>query len=275
MEPEDVLAAVDAERAQVLTGVPVMFERLMRLDHATFSRYDVHSVRVLASSGAALGAPLTERLLRRFGPVVHSIYGSTEVALATVAGPGDLTAAPATAGRPLPGVRVEIVGPDGAILRRGERGRVFVGNRMGFQGYTGGGTKEVVGGMLSSGDMGYFDADGRLFIDGREDDMVVSGGENVYPAEVEALLARRDDVEEVAVFGVPDEEFGQRLRAVVVPARNSSVTEEELRDHVRGRLASYLVPREVVFADSLPRNEMGKVLLRELRELRELRVGRR
>jgi fatty-acyl-CoA synthase len=198
---------------------------------------------------------------------VYSVYGSTEVALATVAGPRDLTVAPATAGRPLQGVHVEIVGPDGAILSRGERGRVFVGNRLGFEGYTGGGMKEVVDGMLCSGDMGYFDADGRLFIDGREDDMVISGGENVYPAEVEALLARRDDVREVAVFGVPDEEFGQRLRAVVVPAGGSAVTEEEVREYVRGRLASYLVPREVMFADALPRNEMGKVLLRELREL--------
>jgi fatty-acyl-CoA synthase len=267
-EPEDVLAAVSAERAQVLTGVPVMFERLMRLDHASFARHDVSSLRLVASSGAALGAPLTERLLRRFGPVLHSIYGSTEVALATVAGPRDLATAPDTAGRPLRGVRVEIVGPDGEILGRGERGRVFVGNRLGFKGYTGGDTKENVDGMLSSGDMGYFDPHGRLFIDGREDDMVVSGGENVYPVEVEALLARRDDVDEVAVFGVPDDEFGQRLRAVVVAAPDAPVTEEELREYVRGRLATYLVPREVIFIDALPRNATGKVLLRELRELK-------
>jgi acyl-CoA synthetase (AMP-forming)/AMP-acid ligase II len=270
-EPEEVLAAVDAEHAQVLTGVPVMFERLVRLEHAAFARYDVRSLRVVASSGAALGAPLAERLLRRFGPVIHSIYGSTEVALATVARPRELTAAPATAGRPLRGVLVEIVGPEGEILPRGERGRVFVANRMRFDGYTGGGAKEIVDGMLSSGDMGYIDATGLLFIDGREDDMVVSGGENVYPSEVEALLIRRDDVEEVAVFGVPDEEFGQRLRAVVVPAAEAQLTEEGVREYVRARLATYLVPREVIFLEALPRNATGKVLLRELRELQVTR----
>ena len=267
-DPEEVLAAVSAERAQILTGVPVMFERLMRLDHETLARYDVRSLRIVASSGAALGAPLAERLLRRFGPVVYSIYGSTEVALATVAGPKDLAADPATAGRPLRGVRVEIVGPDRDILPRGERGRVFVGNRLGFKGYTSGGTKEDVDGMLSSGDMGYFDANGRLSIDGREDDMVISGGENVYPVEVETLLARRDDIAEVAVFGVPDPEFGQRLRAVVVAAPDTDVTSDELREYVRGRLGTYLVPREVLLVDALPRNETGKVLLRELREMK-------
>jgi fatty-acyl-CoA synthase len=200
--------------------------------------------------------------------VVYSIYGSTEVALASVAGPSDLAAAPDTAGRPLRGVRVEILASEGdAIVPRGERGRVFVANRMGFKGYTGGGEKEIVSGMLSSGDVGYFSERGLLFIDGREDDMVISGGENVYPAEVESLLARRGEVEEVAVFGVPDDEFGQRLRAVVVPAPDAHVTEEELREFVRGRLATYLVPREVIFVDTLPRNATGKVLLRELREL--------
>jgi acyl-CoA synthetase (AMP-forming)/AMP-acid ligase II len=266
-EPEEILAAVSDERAQVLTGVPVMFERLVRLDHEIFAQYDVRSLRVVASSGAALGGPLAERLLRRLGPVLYSIYGSTEVALATVAGPSDLETAPATAGRPLRGARVKIIGPDGATVPRGERGRVFVGSRMGFKGYTGGGGKEVIDGMLNSGDIGYFDARGLLFIDGREDDMVVSGGENVYPAEVEALLARRGDIEEVAVFGVPDEEFGQRLRAVVVRARGARITEDQLREFVRGSLATYLVPREVLFVDALPRNATGKVLLRELREL--------
>lgn len=266
-EPEDALAAVSAHAADVITGVPVMFERIMRLDQTAFARYDLRSLRVVASSGAALGAPLAERLMRRFGPVVHSIYGSTEVALATVAGPRELGVAPGTAGRPLRGVRVAIVGPEGAALARGERGRIFVGSRLGFHGYTGGGAKEIVDGMLSSGDIGYFDPKGLLFVDGREDDMVISGGENVYPVEVEALLARRRDVDEAAVFGVADDEFGQRLRAVVVAGSDASVTEEELREYVRGELGSHLVPREILFVASLPRNATGKVLLRELREL--------
>jgi fatty-acyl-CoA synthase len=146
----------------------------------------------------------------------------------------------------------------------GEPGRIFVGSELLFEGYTGGGDKARVGSLMATGDVGHFDAAGRLFIDGRDDDMIVSGGENVFPAEVEDLLAGVAGIGEVAVLGVPDDEFGQRLRAYVVLTPGADVTEDELKDHVRRHLARYKVPREIVFVDALPRNETGKVLKRAL-----------
>ncbi len=149
-------------------------------------------------------------------------------------------------------------------MPRGETGRVFVGNEMAFEGYTGGGGKEILEGLLSSGDVGHFDAAGRLFIDGRDDEMIVSGGENVFPREVEDLLAGHAAVEEVAVIGVEDEQFGQRLKAFVVLVEHGSISEDAIKAHVRENLARFKVPREVEFLDSLPRNATGKVLKREL-----------
>jgi fatty-acyl-CoA synthase len=145
-------------------------------------------------------------------------------------------------------------------------GRIFVGNEMSFEGYTGGGGKEVIDGLLSSGDVGHIDEGGRLFIDGRDDEMIVSGGENVFPREVEDLLADHEGVVEVAVIGVEDAEFGQRLKAFVVTAGEAEVSAEELKAHVKANLAAYKAPREFEFLDELPRNATGKVLKRELHE---------
>ena len=136
-----------------------------------------------------------------------------------------------------------------------------------FEGYTGGGTKDVVGGLMATGDVGHFDEGGRLFVEGRDDEMIVSGGENVFPQEVEDPLARHEAVAEAAVIGVDDEEFGQRLRAFVVLEDGAEAGEDELKDHVKANLARYKVPREIVFLDELPRNATGKVLKRELKEL--------
>ena len=155
----------------------------------------------------------------RFGDNVYNLYGSTEVSYATVATPEDLRAAPGTAGRPPRGTVVRLYDEAGQEVPQGEVGRIFVGNEMSFEGYTGGGGKEAIDGLLSSGDVGHLDSGGRLFIDGRDDEMIVSGGENVFPREVEDLLADHEAVVEVAVIGVEDEEFGQRLKAFVVTAR--------------------------------------------------------
>ena len=146
----------------------------------------------------------------------------------------------------------------------GASGRIFVGNGFEFGGYTDGRTKQVIDGLMSSGDVGHFDAEGRLFIDGRDDEMIVSGGENVFPHEVEDLLLRRPDVDDVAVIGVADEAFGQRLRAFVVAADGAELDAGELREHVKRNLARYKVPRDVVFCEELPRNPSGKILKREL-----------
>jgi fatty-acyl-CoA synthase len=161
---------------------------------------------------------------------------------------------------------IKLVDEQGNEVAPGETGRIFVGNEMAFDGYTGGGGKQSLGGLLSSGDVGHFDSGGRLFIDGRDDEMIVSGGENVFPREVEDLLADHDAVDEVAVIGVDDEQFGQRLKAYVVITRGSNVGPDELKDHVKANLARYKVPREIEFLDELPRNATGKVLKRELAE---------
>ena len=202
----------------------------------------------------------------RFGDVLYNLYGSTEVAWATIATPEDLRAAPGTAGRPPRGTVVKLLDEEGNEVGDGQTGRIFVGNEMAFEGYTGGGSKQNVGGLLSSGDVGHFDAGGRLFIDGRDDEMIVSGGENVFPREVEDLLADHAAVDEVAVIGVADDEFGQRLKAFVVRTDGATAGVDELKDHVKANLARYKVPREIEFIDELPRNSTGKVLKRELAE---------
>jgi fatty-acyl-CoA synthase len=148
----------------------------------------------------------------------------------------------------------------------GNPGRIFVGNSFQFDGYTGGGTKEVIDGLMSTGDVGHFDEAGRLFIDGRDDDMIVSGGENLFPGEVEELLITHVGIEEAAVIGVDDQEFGKRLAAYVVLRPGASLSEDGVREFVREHLARFKVPRDVFFLDELPRNPSGKVLKRQLRE---------
>jgi acyl-CoA synthetase (AMP-forming)/AMP-acid ligase II len=263
-DPEETLKAVERERAQVLAVVPVMIQRILQLPDETLARYDLSSLRVTALSGSALPGELAIAWMDRFGDSIYNLYGSTEVSYATVATPRDLRAAPGTAGCPPYGTVVRIYDEEGRELPPGEVGRIFVGNLMSFEGYTGGGGKEAIDGLLSSGDVGHFDAAGRLFVDGRDDEMIVSGGENVFPREVEDLLADHEGVVEVAVIGVEDEEFGQRLKAFVVRDEGVEVGEEELKAHVKANLAAYKTPREIEFMDELPRNATGKVLKRQL-----------
>jgi fatty-acyl-CoA synthase len=265
-DPEDTLSATAQHECTALIVVPVMLNRILELPTDTIEMYDLSSLRVIAASGSALPGELAVKVMDRFGDVLYNLYGSTEVAWATIATPEDLRAAPGTAGRPPRGTIVKLLDDDGREVRPGDTGRIFVGNEMAFEGYTGGGNKENVGGLLSSGDVGHFDSGGRLFIDGRDDEMIVSGGENVFPREIEDLLADHDAVDEVAVVGVADDQFGQRLRAFVVLARDANAGEDELKDYVKANLARYKVPREVVFLEELPRNATGKVLKRELAE---------
>jgi fatty-acyl-CoA synthase len=165
-------------------------------------RHDYSALRIIFVSGSALGPDLARRTMEAFGPVVYNLYGSTEIANATIATPEDLEAEPSCVGKVVRGTIVKILDDDGNELPTGESGRIFVGNSAQFEGYTGGENKEEVGGLLSSGDMGHFDEEGRLYIDGRDDEMIVSGGENVFPAEVEELLARHEAIEEAAAIGV-------------------------------------------------------------------------
>jgi len=265
-DPESVLRAVAEHRAEVLGAVPVMVQRILRLPEETLDSARVPSLRVVSLSGSALPGDMAIEWMDRFGDTVYNLYGSTEVAYATVATPEDLRAAPGTAGRPPRGTQVRIYDENGMEVPRGETGRIFVGNEMSFEGYTGGGGKEVIDGLLSSGDVGHLDSAGRLFVDGRDDEMIVSGGENVFPREVEDLLADHEAVVDVAVIGVEDDEFGQRLKAFVVAGAEAEVSEDDLKAHVKASLASYKTPREVEFMDELPRNATGKILKRELHQ---------
>ncbi|MGC1166036.1 MAG: AMP-binding protein [Solirubrobacterales bacterium] len=263
-DPEGTLQAVQESRAQVLAAVPVMIQRILALPEETLSSYDLSSLRITSLSGSALPGELALAWMDRFGDSVYNLYGSTEVAYATIATPEDLRAAPGTAGSPPRGTTVRIVDEAGEELPQGGVGRIFVGNEMSFEGYTGGGGKETIDGLLSSGDVGHIDSAGRLFIDGRDDEMIVSGGENVFPREVEDLLADHEAVVEAAVIGVEDSEFGQRLKAFVVVKDGVEIGEDELKAHVKVNLAGYKTPREVEFLEELPRNATGKVLKRDL-----------
>ena len=243
-----------------------MLQRILELDDEVLRRYDLSRLKAVPVSGSALPAAVSGRWMDLFGDNLYNLYGSTEVAWATIATPEDLRAAPGTAGKPPRGTVVRLYDDDGSLVAPGETGRIFVGNELAFEGYTGGGNKAVIEGLLSSGDVGHFDDGGRLFIDGRDDDMIVSGGENVFPGEVEDLLAGHEAIAEAAVFGVDDDEFGQRLKAVVVVREGHALEADDLKRFVKSNLAAYKVPRDVDFVDELPRTSTGKVLKRELKD---------
>ncbi len=264
-DPEATLRLIEEQGVTVLVAVPVMVQRIMDLPEATRAAYDTSSLRVAVVSGSALPGGLATRFMDAFGDILYNLYGSTEVAWVSIASPADLRAAPATAGRPPRGTALRLLDSDEADVKPGARGRIFVGNDLLFSGYTGGGSKPVVAGLMATGDTGHVDHQGLLFVDGRDDDMIVSGGENVFPIEVEELLLEHPAIAEVCVVGVPDAQWGQRLRACVVLALGvDPLTAGQVKDLVRGRLATYKVPRDVVFLDELPRNATGKVLRRQL-----------
>jgi fatty-acyl-CoA synthase len=265
-DPEAILADIDRNRARVLVAVPVMLQALVDLPESVRQRYDTSSLEVVAVSGSALPGTLAQRFMDAYGDVLYNLYGSTEVAWATIADPQQLRAAPGTSGTPPRGTTVKILDDQGIEQPRGRRGRIFVGNGMAFSGYTGGGGKTTIRGLVDTGDVGHFDHAGRLAVEGRSDDMIVSGGENVFPQEVEDLLSAHPAVADVAVVGVDDQRFGQRLAAFVVPRAGTEPDADQLKEYVRDHLARYKVPRDVEFCEQLPRNASGKVLRRQLRE---------
>ena len=268
-DPEACLAEVARSRADALAVVPVMMQRILDLPEETRSKYDLSTLKVTAASGSALTGDLANRWMDAFGDNLYNLYGSTEVAFASIATPADMRAAPGTAGRAPRGTVLKLYDEHGVEVKAGETGRIFVGNEMLFEGYTGGGSKDVIGNLMATGDVGRFDDGGRLFVEGRDDEMIVSGGENVFPKEVEDLLSRHDAVNDVAAVGVDDEDFGQRLKAFVVLESGKKATEDELKGYVKKNLARFKVPREIEFIDELPRNATGKVLKRELVEEEE------
>ncbi|SDR82774.1 fatty-acyl-CoA synthase [Nocardioides scoriae] len=264
-DPADCLATLREHECDAMVVIPVMMQRIMKLDPGERSG-DWSFLQVVAASGSALPGDLATDWMDAFGENLYNTYGSTEVAWATIAQPQDMRDAPGTAGKPPYNTVVKIYDQDGQPVPQGESGRIFVGNTMLFGGYTGDTDekKDMIDGLMSSGDVGRFDDQGRLFVDGRDDEMIVSGGENVFPQEVEDCLARHEAVQEVAAIGVDDDDYGTRLRAFVVTS--GDVDEETLKAHVKDNLARYKVPREIVFLDELPRNATGKILKKDLKE---------
>jgi len=256
-EPADALAVMAAEHVGALIGVPVMLQSMLEVADGPHPPLGVAAV-----SGSALPGGLATRFMDRFGDILYNLYGSTEASWASIATPADLRFAPDTAGKAPHGTAIAVLGDDGRAVPAGSVGRVFVGNTMLFEGYTNSAEPSTSDGLLATGDLGHLDDAGRLYIDGRADDMIVSGGENVFPAEVEGLLAELPEVREVAVIGVPDDEYGQRLAAYVV--LRAPLDADAIREHVRRHRARFCVPRDIVFLPSLPRNATGKVLKREL-----------
>ncbi len=266
-KPAAVLEDVPKHKVTAIVVVPVMLSRMLDALEKMDPKPDLSSLRIVFVSGSQLGAELATRALKELGPVVYNLYGSTEIAFASIARPEDLQKNPATVGPVVKGAKVKILDDNGKEVPQGEVGRIFVGNTFPFEGYTGGGGKQIIDGLLSSGDVGYFDHNGLLYVSGRDDEMIVSGGENVFPAEVEDLISGHPDVIEATALGVEDKDFGARLRAFVVLRDQAEVTEDAIKNYVREHLARYKVPREVIFLSELPRNPTGKILKRELRQI--------
>lgn len=266
-KPATVFADIEKHKVTAIVVVPVMLSRMLDELDKMAPKPNLSSLRIVFVSGSQLGAELAGRALRELGPIIYNLYGSTEIAFATIARPKDLSINPATVGPPVKGITVKILDDNGGEVAQGDVGRIFVRNTFPFQGYTGGGGKQIIDGMLSSGDVGYFDEHGLLYVSGRDDEMIVCGGENVFPAEVEDLISGHPEVIEATALGVEDKEWGHRLRAFVVKAEGASVDEDVIKAYVKENLARYKVPREVIFLDELPRNPTGKILKRELREI--------
>ena len=261
-DARQTMASVDRYRCSTLVVVPTMLQRIMELGSRELSGYDLSALRVLFCSGSALPPSLAKLTMERLGDVLYNFYGTTEVAVATVATPADLRDSPGTVGFSPRNCTVRLFDVDGdEVTAPGAVGRILVSN--GLKASVRGG-RERTDGLVDTGDLGHFDDKGRLYIDGREDDMIISGGENVFPGEVEDLLLTHYQVRDAAVVGVPDHEFGQRLRAYVVPTPGATLDPAELREFVRVSLARHKVPRDVVIVPRLPRTASGKVIRRLL-----------
>ncbi len=263
-EAGQFLDDIEQHRATGVCVVPIMLQRVLALDEKEVRRRDLRSLRVVFCAGSQLPAEVALKTMDLLGEVVYNLYGSTEVSVTTLATPADIRAAPTSVGKPALGSRVRLLDERGQEVAPGQTGRIFVASTSPFEGYTGGGGKEIIDGFLSTGDVGHFDHAGRLYIDGRDDEMIVSGGENVFPREVEELLVTHPAIVDAAVVGVEDPEFGQRLKAFVVAGEGVTVSADEVQAFVKENLARYKVPREVEFLDELPRNPTGKILKRVL-----------
>ncbi len=264
-DPEITLKLIDGHTASGLVVVPAMLDRIMELPEQIRNRYSCRSLRFATASGSRLRPDVALAFMDQYGDVIINNYNATEAGMIASARPEDLRAAPTTAGKPAPGTQIRILDERLDELPVGEIGQIFVRSGTLFGGYTSGKTKGFHDGFMASGDVGYFDAGGRLFVVGRDDEMIISGGENIYPIEVEKALMTHPAVTEAVVLGVEDEKYGQRLVGFVIPRSAETATPDALKQHVRETLASYKVPREIIMLNELPRNATGKVQRAALR----------
>ena len=271
-DAEDFLAAVEKYRVTDTQVVPTMFVRMLKLPDEVRRRYDLSSLRMVVHAAAPCPVEVKQQVMRWLGPIVHEYYASTEANGATYVGPEDWLAHPGTVGRALLGTP-RICGPGGEVLGPGEVGTVyFERDAMPFS-YHGdpektASTQHPVHPSWSTvGDLGYLDRDGYLFLTDRKAFMIISGGVNIYPQEIEDLFSLHPKVADIAVIGVPDEEMGERVVAYVEPAVPASADlAEELTAYARERIAHFKVPREFVLTDDLPRTPTGKLVKQTLRD---------
>ena len=259
-DAEASLEQIEEHSATAASFVPVMIRRIVDLDSEARSRHDLGALRIVLASGSALSPDLRAAAAEVFGPVLYDLYGSTEAGWVAIATPDDMAEEPKTVGKLVPGTEVILLSKDGERLPAGEIGEIHVKSEMVFEGYTSGDSRPVVDGYISIGDLGRIDERGYVFVEGRSDDMVVVGGENVYPIEIEEVIESHPAVREAAVMGADDSELGQVMIAFVA----GDVTEDEIRAHCSSELASYKVPRKIKVMDELPRTATGKILKREL-----------
>ncbi len=267
-KPEAFLQHVERHRVTTTAVVPTMLHRVLSLGPGVLDRYDTRSLRAVFSGGAPLPGPLAIEFMDRFGDVLFNFYGATETGLVTLAKPDDLRQASGTIGKAIPGNEIRLLDDVGHEVATGDVGELYARNKMLVAGYHDDPSSthaSMRDGFFSVGDLARRDRDGRFFIEGRKRDMIISGGVNVYPAEVEAALEAHPEVAEAAVVGVEDPEWGERVRAFVVRRPGASVDEAGLKLWCRERLAGPKVPRDYLFLEGLPRNPTGKVLKRELR----------
>jgi long-chain acyl-CoA synthetase len=269
-DAEEFLRIVQEQRITVVQMVPTMFVRLLALPEQVRSRYDLSSLRWVVHAAAPCPPHVKRAMIDWLGPIVAEYYGGTETGPVTFCTSEEWLAHPGSVGRALDRATVKIIGADGRELAPGESGEVFMRLQIlsDFT-YEGDEAKRRAverDGLISCGDIGYLDADGYLYLNDRSSDMVISGGVNIYPAEIEACLLSLAGVRDCAVFGIPDEEFGESLAAYVEPHEGAQLTAEQVREHVRSRLASYKAPRVVELTDALPREDSGKIFKRRLRE---------
>jgi long-chain acyl-CoA synthetase len=278
-DAEETLALIEHHRADVAYLTPTMYVRLLRLPDAVWGRYDISSLRFVASTGAPCAPEVKRAIIGRLGPVVYETYASTEAGLITLATSADALARPGTAGRPIGDAQVRIFDASGQPCAPGEIGTIY-GCQPAYPDFIYHNLPDARPaiereGLVTLGDVGYLDADGYLFVCDRSADMVLSGGVNIYPAEIEHVLLRQPGVLDCAVIGLPDAEFGERLHAVVQPEPGVVIEPERLAAGLRRELAGYKVPRTFSVADALPRDDNGKIAKHRLRELyAEAALGR-